>query len=163
MPVLGDDLAWALKQAAQLIKQAKQQQGQIIVMADEVGGDKAYKEAAKLKSEGFEISVLGVGTAKGAPIPLPKGGFFKDGQGNIQLFKQDVLALKKLAQVGGGRYVPLVNSNRDIQALLAQLASKQTQKQTAEKRKTTLWLDEGRWIIFLLLPFALLAFRRGWL
>ncbi len=55
------------------------------------------------------------------------------------------------------------NNNADIHALLSSdlnlLAGKETlnENQTSER-----WQDNGIWLVYLLLPLSLLAFRPGW-
>ncbi|NTU65461.1 MAG: DUF3352 domain-containing protein, partial [Chloroflexi bacterium] len=68
-----------------LFKQAGLQKGQILLVTDGVNVDKALPEVKAL--DGYTLSILGVGTADGAPIALPEGGFLKDEQGTIVIPK----------------------------------------------------------------------------
>lgn len=50
-------------------------------MTDEDEPEPFMAAARQLQQNGYELSVLGVGTPGGAPIPEPDGGFFKDAGG----------------------------------------------------------------------------------
>jgi len=78
------------------------------------------------------------------------------------LTKLNVSSLQKLATAGGGTYLTISNDNQDVQALLAsQQQSLLSTKAKQTEAVTELWQDQGRWLLLLILPLALLAFRRG--
>jgi Ca-activated chloride channel family protein len=123
----------------------------------------ANAAARKLRAAGYRVSVLGVGSAKGAPVPLAEGGFLKDDQGAILLPKLDQGALSALAEQGGGRYVSAGLDDRDIEMLMPPPAAELTQQTQKQDTQADQWREEGPWLLVLLLPLAALAFRRGWL
>ncbi len=162
MPVRGDNVASALSFAAKLMRQGGAAKGQIILVTDSPGSEHAVKTAEKLRSDGFDISVLGVGTEKGAPIPLAQGGFLTNKQGAIEIPKLAVARLQQLASAGGGRYVTITNDNQDVDALINVVQVQRfDNKATKSSQMTVRWQDEGHWFILLLLPLILLGFRRG--
>ena len=116
-----------------------------------------------MKQAGYRTSVLGVGTAAGAPIPVTGGGFLRDGQGEIVMPMLDQQALRALASAGGGRYATISNSDTDIQRLLLQSAPDMADVVASNDHSTDIWQSHGSLLILLLLPLAALAFRRGWL
>lgn len=161
MPVDGDDAAAAIRRGVALIRDAKAGGGTIVVITDSANA--AADAAARAASaHGVRVSVLGVGTPHGAPVPLPAGGFLHDAAGNLQLAGRDDAALAALAAAGGGRYVPMSADNRDITTLHADLRAGTTQA-TAGDLHGDAWQDRGPWLLLALLPLAALAFRRGWL
>jgi len=81
MPSEGNNTRLVLEKAVELFKQAGLQKGQILLVTDSVNGDKALDAVKAL--DNYTLSILGVGTADGAPIALPEGGFLKDEQGTI--------------------------------------------------------------------------------
>ncbi|NNM59453.1 MAG: VWA domain-containing protein [Legionellales bacterium] len=162
MPVAGTNLSSALNLAAKLLKQANVAEGQIIVIMSGKADENAITKAAQLAKEGYNVSVLGVGTTKNTPIMQTNGEFFHDEQGAIVFSKLDTNSLKKLAQKGQGQYVTFSNDNSDLTALLASASTLGELQQGKEKATTDLWQDEGRWLIVLLIPLGLVAFRRGW-
>jgi len=153
----------ALQQAGELLQQAEVPDGDVILVTDAVEHPAATVEAARrLHTAGYRVSVLGVGTAKGAPIALPGGGFAKDERGAIVLPKLDAEVLDEVATAGGGRYVTASLDDRDIATLLPAGAARTGAGAEQQDASTEQWREEGPWLLLLLLPLGALAFRRGW-
>jgi Ca-activated chloride channel family protein len=112
---------------------------------------------------GYPVSVLGVGTAAGAPLPTGDGGFAEDNRGNIVIPQLNSPALRALAVAGGGRYAPLSTDDTDLNTLLASQFAMVNSKIQQSEQTTDRWREEGPWVVLLLVPLAALAFRRGWL
>ena len=165
MPVQGSQAALAIQKAMQLLDQAEAKQGQILLVTDEIADTAATIRAAKEALDaGIQVSVLSVGTQDGSPITLPQGGFIKDSQGNIVLAKTNPSEMRKVAQAGGGVYVVSDIGDHDLQQLSSQFASNSSSNLVKnENQKVESWLNEGIWLVLLLLPLALLAFRKGYL
>lgn len=75
---------------------------------DHVGEvERAAREAAE---QGIRIITIGVGTAKGGPIPIKRGGvvqsYKKDQNGEVVITKLDEGTLQELASVANGEYIP---------------------------------------------------------
>ena len=160
MPSEGNNTESALEKAVELFKQAGMQKGQILLVTDGVNVDKTM--AAVKALDGYTLSILGVGTVEGGPIPLPDGGFLKDGQGSIVVPKLNAGDLSKLAQAGKGIYQTITANDVDIQTLLANI-NKPVQQQGKENKNLLLdqWVDKGPWLLLLVLPLAALSFRKG--
>jgi len=154
----------ALEKAAQLLRQAGSHRGQVILVTDGLDHPAAADEAArKLRAEGYRVSVLGVGTAKGAPVPVGDGGFLKDASGAILMPRLEPGVLDALAAAGGGRFVMASLDDTDVDTLIPQpgvLRGGTVKRQDLEADQ---WREEGPWLLLALLPLAALAFRRGWL
>ncbi|MCF7986907.1 MAG: VWA domain-containing protein [Methylovulum sp.] len=161
MPEAGSNSAQALAKAAALFKQAGLQKGQIILVTD--GVDEHGLEAAKAL-DAYTVSVLGVGTPDGAPIPLPEGGFMKDSQGAIVVPKLNLDELKYVAEAGHGFFQLLTRDDSDIHNLFAQLDHPDAPLATDAKLPEILldqWEDTGPWLLLLILPLSALLFRKG--
>lgn len=165
MPIAGTRMDKGLQKAAQLLRQAGQKSGDILLLTTGAGVDDAMKEARHLHSEGFRISALGVGTRDGAPVPLSEGGFQKDSQGGMIISRLDVQSLWNLTQAGGGLYHSLDSGSTDVDAVLRFIdrRTETGQQQAGADVHVEQWKEAGVWILPLLLPLAALAFRRGWL
>jgi len=160
MPVDGDNAAAAIERGVALIRDAKVGGGSLVLITD--SADTAAQDAArKALAAGVRVSVLGVGTAQGAPVPLSGGGLLHDAQGHLQLAGRDDAALSALAAAGGGRYAPMRADDGDVAALRGELRAGSTQAVKGQLGDE--WQDRGPWLLLLLLPLAALAFRRGWL
>lgn len=162
MPVPGNATSVAIRRAAELIHQAGQNVGRVVVIADSVDND-ALAAAKAAKSQGVMTSVLALGTMQGAPVSLPGGGFLKDAQGNIVVSKVDAMPLRTLAATGGGHYVELASDSGDLDTLLASTSASMHSKALPTNATVAAFRDRGPWLLWLAVPFAVLAFRRGWL
>ncbi len=160
MPSEGSNAELVLEKAVELFKQAGLQKGQILLVTDGVNLDKTLAAAKALDS--YTLSILGVGTADGAPIALPEGGFLKDEQGSIVIPKLNAGDLAKLTQTGKGVYQTITANDADIQALVLS-TDQPVQEQGKENKNLTLdqWEDKGPWFLLLALPLAALSFRKG--
>ena len=164
MPAPGNDAGRAIDLAVKLIHQAGVREGEIVLLADSAKGD-ANAAASRARSAGVRVSVLGIGTAQGAPIALGDGGFVKDASGAIMLPKLDSAALSELARAGGGRYAEYRTDASDLDSVLGTLkqSGDVAKDSTGAEVKGERFLDRGPWLLFLLLPLVALGFRRGWL
>jgi len=160
MPVKGDNAAAAIARGAALIRDAKVGGGSLVLVTDDAGTD-ALQAARQARADGVRVSVLGVGTAKGGPVPLAEGGFLRDAQGGVAMVGRDDTALAALAAAGGGRYLPMSADRADIDALQGQLRTGDADLATGQA--SAQWEDRGPWLLLPLLPLLALAFRRGWL
>ncbi len=161
MPSRGSYPAVAMAKSRQLLDQAGAGFGEILLVTDGGSSPAAEDAARELRKAGYTLSVLGVGTVDGAPIPRASGGFVTDNRGRIALPRLEERSLKALAAAGGGRFAVLTADDSDLDRLLADPVRQASS--TDETLATDQWREEGPWLLLLLLPIAALAFRRGWL
>lgn len=160
MPMDGDNAALAIERGVALIHDAKASGGSLVLITDQA--DAAADAAArKAIAAGVHVSVLGVGTSQGGPVPLSDGGFLRDAQGGMTLARRDDTALGALAAAGGGRYVAMTADHHDVDELQAQLRA--APATVADGQVGDEWQDRGPWLLLPLLLIVALAFRRGWL
>jgi len=159
MPSRGSYPAAAIRKGQQLLEQAGVSFGEVLLISD--GGTSPTAEAAaqELLEAGYTLSILGVGTDEGAPIPRAGGGFVTDRSGNMAVPRLEHRQLRQLAAAGGGRYQAMTSDNGDIEALLS--GEVMSAAQGGQSLATDQWQEEGPWLLLLLLPMAALAFRRG--
>lgn len=161
MPAQGSRADRAIDKAVELMKNAGQLHGDILLLTDGAGGD-ARAAAQTARRQGYRISVLAIGSREGAPVPLPGGGFLKDRDGGIVIPKLDSASLRQLAQLGGGGFMQLSANDNDVNTLLAPINQPHLDQ---PGKKTTLntdsWYEQGPWLLLLALPLAALLFRRG--
>ena len=122
----GTDLARAINLSASSFTQQQQGVGRaIIVITDgedhEGGAEEAVKAARK---KGINVFILGIGSNKGAPIPLG-GDYLKDASGNVVMSALNEDMCRSLAQAGSGSYIHVDNTNDAQEKLNSELAKLQ--------------------------------------
>ncbi len=163
MPLAGQRADRAIELALRLLRDAGETDGELLLLTDRVDG-RASNAARVARDAGLRVSVLGVGTAQGAPVPRARGGFLQDEDGAILIPRLDVAALEQLARLGGGRYAEMTVDAADLERLGVSASRADSSSRLDEDDRASLaWRDEGPWLLLILLPLAALAFRRGWL
>lgn len=162
MPSVGSNAVSALEKGRQLLEQAGVRDGGILLITDGGASAEAERVAAELLDAGYTLSILGVGTLDGAPIPEQGGGFVTDRTGRIVVPKLESAGLRSLADAGGGRFAVMTTDNRDIESLLSLSGGFAAAGESGDTHTTDQWQEEGPWLTLLLVPLAALAFRRGW-
>ena len=81
------------------------------------------KVLLKLKKAGVVVHAIGVGTTRGAPIPLEgevdgAGRFKKDAQGRLVTTRLDEAVLQRLALETGGHYYAATAAGREVDELI---------------------------------------------
>ena len=164
MPGQGNRTDLALAKAEELLKGAGHSVGDILLITDEIDLEKIEAEAKRLNSEGYRISVLGIGTQHGAPVVLSDGSFLKDKNGEIIIPVLDATPMRQLAQLSGGSYRLMTPDDSDIQFMIKRFTQNVgKQAGDASEFETDIWQEQGAWLLLLLLPLAAFAFRRGYL
>lgn len=162
MPSRGSYPEVAINKGERLLKQANAGFGEVLLITDGGSSPAAENAARRLRSAGYTLSVLGVGTKDGAPIPRIAGGFVTDNRGKIAVTRLEVSGLQALAATGGGRYAQLTADDGDLDLLLGGEISGAGLIAGNDALVIDRWREEGPWLLLLLLPLAALAFRRGW-
>ncbi len=162
MPSRGSYPEAAIVKGRQLLDQAGASFGEVLLITDGGSSPTADDAARELKTAGYSLSILGVGTTEGAPIPRVSGGFVTDNRGQIAVPRLEERGLRSLAGIGGGRYARISTDDRDLDVLLSGEISGGGAAIGDDSLATDRWREEGPWLLLLLLPLAALAFRRGW-
>lgn len=162
MPSRGSFPEVAIVKGTQLLEQANAGYGEVLLITDGGSSAAASSAAEELRAAGYSLSILGVGTTEGAPIPRVTGGFVTDNRGQIAVPRLEERGLRSLAAEGGGRYARISPDGRDLDVLLSGEVSDGGATLGDDSLATDNWREEGPWLLLLLLPLAALAFRRGW-
>ena len=162
MPSRGSYPEVAIAKGRQLLDQAKAGFGEVLLITDGGASPGAEEAARQLKAAGYTLSILGVGTPEGAPIPRSTGGFLTDNRGKIAVPRLEERSLRNLAGIGGGHYSRISADDSDLEVLLSGETSGIGATRGDDDQATDQWREEGPWLLLLLLPIAALAFRRGW-
>jgi Ca-activated chloride channel homolog len=123
--------------------------------------------AARAAAErGIKIYAIGIGTPEGAPIPVygPNGrkDYMRDEFGHVLIDKADFTALKKMAEITGGRYFQAKDAStlKDIYDEISHMEKKElTVKRTRGYRELFPY-PAGAGFILLTIGGLLMALRR---
>ena len=131
MATQGTDIARAIDMATHSFTQEEGIGKAIIVITDGEDHEGGALEAAKAaKDAGMRVYVLGVGSPKGSPIPIPgTGDYMKDNTGNTVMSGLNEEMCRQVAQAGGGAYIHVENNSAAQDQLdneLDKLAKKET-------------------------------------
>lgn len=164
----GTSLAEAIKLSAESFSESNDVHKAIILITDAEDHEGAAVEAAKAASEaGIQVDVVGLGSAKGAPIPLnsKNGDFLRDAEGKVVLTTINEQLGKEIAEAGDGVYVNGASSNAVNQLIdkLDQLEKSEFKrvnyKASAEQFPTFAWIA----LILLIVDIFVLERKIGWL
>lgn len=162
MPSRGSNVEAAVEQSIELMFNAGVTQGDLLLITDDIPLSARDTLSETIRNMGdFRLSILGVGTKDGAPIPLGSQGFAKDSNGSIVIPRLDTASLKKLARRHGGRYSNLTADDTDIKRLSEGFNIEPGAPGKQLERTFDTWKDQGYWAVLPLLFILLLAFRRG--
>lgn len=161
MPIAGSRPDTALVKGLELLANAGHSRGDLLLATDGISAKAAAAMDSFLAAHpGFALSVLGVGSEPGAPIPQSGGGFVKNRAGDMVIARLDVNQLATFANDHGGRYATLGADNADIRYLTEPLYRLPGSDAKAADRTFDTWQDNGFWLVLPGLPLILLAFRR---
>lgn len=167
MPKYGSNAVEGVKQALSLFKGAHVKHGHLIWVMDDIEAKEVPEVISLIKHSDVSVSILISGTPDGGPIPVPNYGLLKDDSGKIIMAKIPVERIQKLAQSLGARVTLMQNSDDDLSVLLPpflnQLPTQQAKDKQTPPKSFVDWLDKGVYLLYLLIPLAALAYRRGWL
>jgi len=162
MPVEGSDPASGIELAIGLLANSNLPQAQILLITDGIIDNDIGAIRNQLGNTQHTLSILGVGTEQGAPIPMSEGGFLRDASNAIVIPRLERNLLQELASTTGGRYADAQLTDTDIEFLLDTSVFDDNENLVDVEREFDIWYEAGPWLLLLVLPLAALAFRRGW-
>jgi len=160
MPATGNRADLGVEQALNLLEQGAPGNGRLLLIADGVSDRYQGNIRSAVSGSRYPLSTLVVGTPKGGPMPLQRQGFIRD-NGDIVIVRSDPESMQSIAEAGGGSSRPMTISAEDIKAL--ELRSEDADEWQDSERELTInrWQDDGYWLLWLVVPIALLGWRRG--
>jgi Ca-activated chloride channel family protein len=123
VPVQGTAIGAAVNLAVRSFSPDSKAEKAIILITDgENHEDDAIGAVKAAVDKGIKVSVLGVGSVQGGPIPIPgSNGFQKDAEGNTIITKLNEQMCQDIALNGKGMYARTDNSNSALRALEKEL------------------------------------------
>ncbi len=142
----------------------------IIISDGENHEGNAVEAAEKARENGILIYTIGMGSGRGAPIPLYQGrhqtGYIKDRQGNVVTSKLDAAMLGEIAKVGGGEFISASNSNVGLNRLFDEL--NRMDKEEIETKVYSEYEEQFQYLIvvallLIIIEFMILERKNKWL
>ncbi len=162
MPRQGKDVPGAIQKGVELLRQAGFGKGHLLLITDGVAQSDIAAATHFLGAGDYRLSVLGVGTEEGSPIPLEDGGFATDPAGGIVLSKLTPMAFQDLAHRGRGIYVNATQNKGDTEKLIDFFQTAvHGDDSRANNQLANQWDEIGPWLLLPVLILSALAFRRG--
>lgn len=178
IPTQGTAIGEAIKLSAKSFGIKKENQNEnntrnkaIIIMTDgENHEDDAIEEAKKVTAQNIVVHTIGMGLAKGAPIPIYKRGkqigFRKDKEGNTVITKLNEKMLQQIASAGNGVYIRANNIQTGLNALFGEISK--MEKVKFGSKVFTDYEDRFQYFIgvalfFLILEFFIAEKKSKWL
>ena len=159
MPHRGSRPDRAMELAVKLLDGHSANPGEVIWLTDGIPENMIPTVAQTLGRH--RLSVIGVGTEKGAPIPGKNSGFLKNSKGGIVMSRLNTSHLQALAQQKGGTFQILRNDDQDLERVLNQPILMNEYLEDETEKQGDIWREEGPWLLLIMLPLAALMFRRG--
>lgn len=163
MPIDGSNVEHGLSTAFNLFQNAGYTNGDILLLTDGITETALEHSIPLFANSPFRLSIIGIGTESGGPIPSARGGFIKDAQGNIIMPALRSHLLQQLAHQTHGHYTALQLSDADILPLVKGRQRPDQQQSSAVEREFDQWQDHGAYLVLPLLILFLFAFRRGFI
>uniref|UniRef100_UPI0030DD4B0B vWA domain-containing protein n=1 Tax=Vibrio caribbeanicus TaxID=701175 RepID=UPI0030DD4B0B len=163
MPYPGSDAAAAIKLSINMMKAAGLNKGDIVLLADDLDDREREAISTQLKGEHWRLVILGIGSKAGAPIPLEDGSLMTKDNGQPVVAKSNFDNMRAVTKEVNGYFVPLQITNSDVDSISLwtqhiDLTSSVKGGQSISER-----INQGYYLIPLLLLPALMLFRRGFI
>lgn len=152
--VQGTDIRAAIELAMKSFTTDAESSKAVFVITDgednEGGAVEAAREAAQ---KGIRVYVLGIGSPKGAPIPIQGSSHYViDNEGNTVVSKLNEAMCRDIAQAGNGAYIYVDNSSSAQSALL-----KHVDKLAKKEMESTIYSEyDEQFPAFILLALLIL-------
>ncbi len=160
MPLPGSSPGAGIEMALGLLENAAITDARILLVTD---GVDQIGDVTRYSNPRIPISILGVGTRAGGNIPLDfanqPGRVLRDEEGDLIVAKLDDERLAKIAELTHGYFSTLTLDAKDIELTLPALEV--SGDSALSDRRFDSWADAGPYLVLVLLPLLLLAFRRG--
>lgn len=164
MPAQGGRSDLAIRMAIDLLRQGGVAAGDILIAGDGIDPDRTLAAVSAARDQGYRVSILGIGTEAGAPIPLEEGGFLKDDSGSIVVPVLNEAVLRDISAAGDGIYMRMTEDDRDVTLLQDYFYEDSLSNEIANTELATdQWREEGPWLLLPLAALASLIYRRGYL
>lgn len=163
MPLEGSRADLGIDAAARLLRASVSGSGQILLLSDGVDdAELAVRAALDASERGHRVSVLAIGTPEGGPLQDRAGSLLRDGDGRYRLAKTAFAELARIAEIGGGAFQTIRDGAEVFGRVVSTFDSVELVETDGDRAGPARpRANDGVWLVWLLLPLALLLFRRN--
>ena len=128
IPQPGTNITDAITTGLKAFEQMERKYKVMVLITDgENHGEDPLKIAEEADRQGVIIYTVGIGSAKGEPIPLVsetgiRQGFKKNRKGEVVVSKLDEITLQKIAMQTGGKYYPATTGEDELDKIYDDIA-----------------------------------------
>jgi len=149
IPRGGTNISSAIHEAQAALRRRPGTDKILILVTDgeDLEGDALAAAQTAARQDGLKIYTVGVGTAGGDLIPLPRdqgGGFVKDESGGFVKSRLDESALKAIAAATGGFYVPLGTEGEGLETIFKTVLGPMAKHDLAS-RQQKIYIERYQW------------------
>ena len=164
VPVQGTAIGSAIKLAMSSFTQQEDMSRVLIIITDgENHEDDAVALAREAAEKGIKTYTIGVGLAKGSPVPMSGGSgqqdFLKDKDGNVVISKLNEQMLEQIASEGGGKYIRANNTRLGLNALfedINQLEKKEIEAKVYSEYQDMFQYPSALALLLIIIEFLIL-------
>ncbi|KUJ72270.1 tetratricopeptide repeat protein [Thiomicrospira sp. WB1] len=161
MPEYGADAVEGFQLANRLLEGAQIDRKHLLWITDDVEADEIDPLTDFVTTHQIDLRILVVGTQNGGVIQVPEYGLIKDKQGTavrpgVPLDRFETLARQTQSPMMQLTQTPIDPTPLFPSPLMAQTVGESERTQTRDQ-----WLDQGLWLLWLLVPGLLIGFRKG--
>ncbi|MGB0777649.1 MAG: VWA domain-containing protein [Flavobacteriaceae bacterium] len=154
----GTAISDALKMASTYYDNDEQTNRYLMILSDGEDHESNVTTAAEnLVKDGVRIYTIGVGTEKGAPIPVVEYGnkveYKRDKEGEVVITKRNDEVLRELAGIGEGDFYDGNNTSQTVEAFAEVIAN--AEKKEFETKEFSDYKDQFQWFLAIGLFFLI--------
>ncbi|KOO15588.1 hypothetical protein AKJ18_05415, partial [Vibrio xuii] len=161
MPYPGADASKGIELAINMMTNTGLATGDIVLITDDIDDTERSAIETLLKGTDWRLSILGVGTRSGAPIQLNDGTLMTHTNGQPVVAKSNFDNMRALASTLNGQFIPVQVTNSDVERITQITSALDGANAQDSSHKIAERVNQGFWLLPLLIIPALLLFRRG--
>ncbi len=161
MPYPGANAAKGVELAVEVMQNTGAGSGNIVLVTDDIDAKEKQDIESLLSGSNWRLTILGLGSRAGAPIQLQDGTLMTMDNGQPVVAKSDFAAMQSLASAVNGQFIPVQLTNRDVEQIVNLTSQVDGTSLNNKQHKIEERINQGFWLLPLLLIPALLMFRKG--
>ena len=161
MPYPGANAAKGVELAVQMMQNTGAGTGNIVLITDDLDDTELADVRSLLSGSNWQLTLLGIGSRSGAPIQLADGTLLTMDNGQRVVAKSNFSNMQSLASAVNGQFIPVQLTNNDIKQIVKLTSQVDDARSASSNQKVANRINQGYWLLPLLLVPALFMFRKG--